>query len=315
MQLFQLLTTATLALSALAQQRVTFPSANTQIVGYHYKPSRQNNNARPAPAVIIAHGLGGLQSSRLQPYAERFSQAGYHALTFDYRYWGESSGQPRNLIDVPSQQSDYEAAIAYLQTLPGVDGKRIVLWGTSLSGGHVLQLGARRPDLAAVIVQAPHVNGFATTSALPPADLPSKIVAGLDDAGRATLGQEPLYIPLANRTGQLGALTQAGALEGYAFIQPNPPAPGNVFPARFVLALPFFSPDATAANSQLPTFFAVGLVDNVTPAPAAIALAKRMNATLVEFPSAGHFDVYPGLPAYEENIRRQSEFLKTNVPV
>lgn len=314
MKLLHLLTTATLTLFVSARDRVTFTSNGTQIVGYHYAPSSQPKPA--VPGIVIAHGLGGLQSSRLQPYAERFAAAGYHALHFDYRYWGESSGQPRNIIDAPSQQDDYEAAIAHLQTTLGVDPTRIVIWGTSLSGGHVLQLAPRRPDLAAVIAQVPHVNGFATTSRLPPADIPSKVAAGIDDATRAGLGQDPLYIPTANLTHTFGALTQAGALEGYQFIQPNPPSPGNVFPARFVLQLPFFSPDQTAAESRLPTYIAVGLVDNIVSPKATLDLAARMeNITLVKFPMAGHFDAYPGRSAYEENVGGMVRFLERNVPI
>lgn len=125
---------------------------------------------------------------------------------------------PRNLIDVKRQQEDYEAAFAAAKTFPGVDGDRLVVWGTSLSGGHALELGARHPELAGVIVQAPHVNGTATVSQLPPLSLPGLTAAGIDDARRATLGQPPLYITLTNRTGKFGALTQPGAYEGYQFV-------------------------------------------------------------------------------------------------
>ncbi|KJY00103.1 alpha/beta hydrolase like protein [Zymoseptoria brevis] len=313
MKFFQILTTAVLAACAEARERVTFESSSTQLVGYHYAPVFQRG---PVPAIVIAHGLGGLQSSRLQPYAERFAAAGYHAMTFDYRYWGESAGSPRNLIDVKSQQEDYVAAFDAIKMFRGVDADRIVVWGTSLSGGHALELGARDiPGLAAVIVQAPHVNGPATVSALPPLDIPSKIAADVKDSAGAALGQPPYYIALANRAGSLGLLTQAGALEGYQFIQPNAPAPGNVAPARFVSQLPFFIPDATAANSKLPTYFTVGSVDNVTPPEPAIALAKRMNATLQVVPGAGHFDVYPGKFAYERNVAAQVAFLREMVPI
>jgi len=309
----ELLTATVLAACIDARQRVTFTSSGTQVVGYHYAPTAQYG---PVPAVVIAHGLGGLQSSRLKPYAERFAAAGYHAMTFDYRYWGESAGQPRNLIDVKSQQEDYAAAIAEMQSFPGVDAQRIVVWGTSLSGGHALDVGAKGiPGVVAVIVQAPHTNGLATTSALPPADLPSKIAADTEDSTRAGLGQSPFYIPLAGKTGTVAALTQEGAVEGYMFIQPNPPAPGNVFPARFITQLPFFSPDVTSSGSKLPTYFAVGSVDNVTPPEPAIAMAKKMNSTLYVIDGAGHFDVYPGKFAYEKNVADQVAFLQKNVAI
>jgi len=171
--------------------------------GIIWSPSTQSG---AVPAVVIAHGLGGLQSSRLQPYAERFANAGYHAITFDYRYWGESDGQPRNIVDVPSQQDDYKAAISAVKTMPGVDGDRIVIWGTSLSGGHVLELGAKLPELAAVIAQAPHVNGPATASQLPPASLPGLVAQGTTDAAGAALGQPPLTSPWQTRPARMGLL-------------------------------------------------------------------------------------------------------------
>lgn len=303
---------AAFAATAAAQTRFTFTSGGLELVGYHWSPS----SSSPAPCVVIAHGLGGLQTSYLQPYAERFSAVGYNAITFDYRYWGQSAGTPRNIIDVNLQQADYEAAIAAAKTLPGVDSSRIAIWGTSLSGGHVLSLGPKRPDLVAVIAQVPHVNGLATVGQLPPASLPGLIAAGLKDAGRAAANSSRYYIPLANRTGEFGALTQPGAYEGYEFIQPNPPPPGNVFPASFVLQLPSYSPDTTAANSKVPTWIGNGLTDNIVSPNATSDLIKRFpNVTVEIFPDGGHFDEYPTKPYYEQNILSQIAFLQKVVPL
>ena len=207
---------STYAYYNITPTKVTFLSSNTPIVGYHYAPSTTPSS--PAPVVIIAHGLGGLQTSRIQPFAAHFATLGYHALTFDYRHWGFSSGTPRNIIDVGSQQSDYQAAAAFAATLPSVDANRTVLWGTSLSGGHVLQLAGQQkiPGQVLIIAQCPHVNGPYTVSQLPPASLPGLIAAGVADDTGAGLDlllplADPLYIPLANRTGQFGALTQPDA--------------------------------------------------------------------------------------------------------
>ena len=43
--------------------------------------------------------------------------------------------------------------------LPGVDPDRIVLWGTSWSGGHVVYAAAADPRIAAVIAQYPDLDG------------------------------------------------------------------------------------------------------------------------------------------------------------
>ena len=49
------------------------------------------------------------------------------------------------------QIHDFEAAMAAAKRLPGVGRNRIVLWGSSMSGGHVLRLAAGRDDIAAAI--------------------------------------------------------------------------------------------------------------------------------------------------------------------
>ena len=41
--------------------------------------------------VVLAHGFGGVKEARLDAYAERFAAAGYAALVFDYRHFGDSA--------------------------------------------------------------------------------------------------------------------------------------------------------------------------------------------------------------------------------
>lgn len=327
MQILRSLVTAALAVTVAAlpspqdtgtnygpikPERVTFPSSGTEIVGYHYSPTTQTGNV---PAVIVAHGLGGLQTSRIMPFAERFAQAGYHAMTFDYRFWGQSAGTPRNVIDVKDQQDDYRAAIGFIKQLPGVDPDRIVLWGTSLSGGHVLSIGADNlPGVVGIIAQCPFVSGPVTVSALPPLSVPGLTVVGADDDARAALDQPRLYIPLANYTGEYGALTQTGALEGYEFVQPTSPPPGNVMTGSFITELPFYNPDLVAAAGKAPTFIGVGTTDNITPNPPAIALATQMQAELREY-NGGHFSVYYGASNFEQVVSDETAFLLKNVPL
>jgi len=49
---------------------------------------------------VLAHGFGGVREARLDAFAERFGDAGLAALVFDYRYFGASTGEPRQLIDI-----------------------------------------------------------------------------------------------------------------------------------------------------------------------------------------------------------------------
>jgi alpha-beta hydrolase superfamily lysophospholipase len=53
------------------------------------------------PVVILAHGFSGTMD-RLVPHAERFAADGIAALVFDYRGFGESGGEPRQVVDLSS---------------------------------------------------------------------------------------------------------------------------------------------------------------------------------------------------------------------
>lgn len=156
-------------------------------------------------------------------------------------------------------------------------------------------------------------------SQLPPASLPGLIAAGVADDEGAGVDlliplADPLYIPLANHTGQFGALTQPGAYDGYEFVQANPPAPGNVFPARFVTELPFFSPDSSAANSKVPTVIAYGTTDDIVGNEVQIELGQKIWAELHAI-DGGHFSVYYGASQYDTILQEQSAFLHKIVPL
>ena len=59
------------------------------------------------------------------------------------------------------QLEDYRAAMSAAARLPGVDPQRLVLWGVSLAGGHVISAAAGRDDVAAVVALTPLVDGLA----------------------------------------------------------------------------------------------------------------------------------------------------------
>ncbi|GAA4750941.1 alpha/beta hydrolase [Actinomycetospora chibensis] len=64
---------------------------------------------RPVPCVVLAHGGSGTKRLGLPAYAEKFAAGGIAALVFDYRGFGASEGQPRQVIDVAAQRADYLA--------------------------------------------------------------------------------------------------------------------------------------------------------------------------------------------------------------
>ncbi len=172
---------------------VEFTSDGTTCRAWLYLPG----TSTPAPVVVMAHGLGAVRQMRLDAYAERFTAAGYACLVFDYRHFGASDGQPRQLLDIGCQLSDWSAAIAFARRRADVDGSRIILWGTSFGGGHVLVTAARDPDIAAVIAQCPFTDGLASLLAMYPQSLMKVTLRALADVVGALRKKPPVMVPLA----------------------------------------------------------------------------------------------------------------------
>lgn len=107
----------------------------------------------------MAHGFSVVKEMfRLSDYAERFVDAGFITLVFDFRFLGESEGEPRGQIISHEQLEDYRNAITWLSRQPEVDANRIGIWGTSYSGGHVLHLAAFDRRIKAAVAQVPTIN-------------------------------------------------------------------------------------------------------------------------------------------------------------
>src|SRR6266567_4603851 len=204
------------------RKKVRFISGDTECAAWHYPGT---NGA----CVIMAGGGAVTKEPGTDLFAKRFHEAGYTVLAFDYRRLGESGGQPRQVIRIREQLTDWQAAIAFAAGLPGVDPTRLAIWGFSLSGGHVFRVAADNPQLAAAIAQTPNADGPAAARN---AARHQKPLAMLRLAGRSTLdalgglaGRPPLLIPLAGQPGTVAMLTTPDGIDGDRALNP-----GNRYP-------------------------------------------------------------------------------------
>src|ERR1700754_2930287 len=108
------------------REKVWFGSGGADCAAWHYPGT---NGA----CVVMAGGGGVNKEPGTDPFAKRFHDAGFSVLAFDYRRLGESGGLPRQFIRIKDQLADWQAAIAFASTLPGVDPARLAIWGFSLS--------------------------------------------------------------------------------------------------------------------------------------------------------------------------------------
>ena len=293
----------------MQQQNITFESQGVTCRGLFFKADRDGK----APCVVLAHGFCGTIEMRLKDYAERFALAGYHAMVFDYRHFGISDGHPRQLLDIKKQHQDWRAAIAHARTLDGVDPRRLILWGTSFSGGHVAVMASEDKNIAAVISQVPHMNGPPTAMAVGVAqNLRLGIVSFIDRVG-AILGRAPFYVPALGRPGDLAAMTAPGEFEASRKLMPEGSVVDERVAARIFLTLALYSPGRLASKITMPWLVQVALQDTTTPSGPTIAAAKKApKGELITYP-LGHFAVYVP-PDFDRTIADQLAFLKKHVP-
>lgn len=170
------------ALEGVEVKKVNVFSDGTRLSGTLFKPAAATKES-PAPGIVASHGWGGTRDHLDRDYAPYFARAGYVVLTIDYRGWGDSDSrlvvegdQPapgpdgtivvkaraiRELVDPFDQAEDIVAAIDFLVGEPGVDPARIGLWGTSYSGGHVIQVAANDPRVKCTVSQVGSMDSLA----------------------------------------------------------------------------------------------------------------------------------------------------------
>lgn len=256
----------------------------------------------------MAHGFSSVKEQRLDAYAERFCAAGLGVLVFDYRHFGVSGGEPRQLVDISRQLADWKTAVAFARTLEGADPKRVALWGSSFSGGHVVATAADDAAVAAVVAQAPFTDGLSAAKAGGAKAAVRLTLAGLRDAAAAVRGAPPVTIPAAGKPGTLAAMTAPDAYDGFHAIDPPESAWRNEVAARVALRLLQYRPFAKLRAVRCPVLVCVCENDWTTPPePAARAAERSPNTELRRYP-IGHFEIYSGR-GFERAVTDQTEFL------
>lgn len=294
----------------IERQKVRFRSGAETCVAWHY-PGVNGG------CVVMAGGFAVPKEPATDMFARRFNDAGFAVLAFDYRRLGESGGRPRQVVRVREALEDWDAAIGFARTLPGVEETKLGAWAFSASGGHVFPVAARNPSLAAAIAQTPlvdapgsmpHVLRYST----PLAQL-RLTGRGLLDAAGGLVGAEPRLVPLVGHRGDVAMLSTPDALDGDRALNP-----GNRYPewrqevaARSVLRLSAYRPGRYASRIGCPLLIVVCDDDHSAPPPPAIKAATRAPlGELVHLPG-GHYA--PFMEAHERAVALELEFLERHL--
>ena len=294
----------------LQREKVRFSSANTDCAAWHYPGTNR-------ACVVMAGGMGVNKEPGMDRFAVRFQDAGFAVLAFDYRHLGESGGQPRQVVRIKEQLADWQAALDFAPTLPGVDRTKLAIWGFSLSGGHVFSVAARNPQLAAAIAQTPLADGQAVTRNAARHQTPLAMLRltgrGILDALGSQVGRPPRLVPLAGEPGVVAALTTPDAIDGGRILNPENRYPDwrQEIAARSALRSGFYRPRRYARHVQIPLLVLVCNEDQSALAEPAVRAAKRApRAELVRLPG-GHYA--PFMAMHERTVDAELSFLRRHV--
>jgi uncharacterized protein len=297
----------------MARTDLAFTSHGVSCAAWHYTAnSDELDGPYGKPCVVMAHGFGGTRDAGLESFAEAFADAGLEVVLFDYRCFGASAGMPRQAVSFLRQREDYHAAIAAARRLESVDPARIVAWGTSYSGGHVLSVAAQDPSIAAVVAMNPAADGVTALLAIVKREGLGGVLklsaAGIRDVAQTTLGGRPHLIALAGPPGSTAVLAEEVAATKYPAL--GGPTWRNVCCGRSALGVALNRPIHFASKVHVPLLVQVGEQDVITP-PRAAEKAARLAGPLAEvrrYPT-DHMGFYEG-PSHPQVLADQVQFLR-----
>src|SRR6202011_1097165 len=222
--------------------------------------------------------------------------------------FGDSGGQPRQLLSIKRQLADWEAAITYVKARHDLDGTRIAVWGSSFGGGHSITIASRHPELKAAVAQCPFTDGLASALALGPAASLKVLPTVARDFASKIGRRAPTMIPLAGPPGSLALMNAPDALPGYEALLPAGTAFRNEVAARVAPTIMAYRPGRAVKRIEFPILFCISNTDTVTPPAQTLQYARTAPRGEIKRYDAGHFDFYTG-EAFEALVRDQVEFL------
>ena len=272
--------------------------------GTLFTPTQQT---AAVPCIVLANGVSMTTRDGVERFAAHFASQGFAALTFDYRNFGASDGQPRHLVDAPLQVADVHAAFRYARSLDEVDSDRLALWGFSLGGGVSLAVASEIPDLAAMVLLCPMVDGLAFVFA-------GDVVNNLRMTGRlvrrAIARTHASCEVVATGSGP-SLFTQPEAGAGFERVRGADSDWTNeilLWPTR---AAPTFRPIQRAGFISCPVLVSLGTQDTVVPSRPIAKTARMLRRGTLQRHDIGHFDAFLG--EFEDIAAVQAAFLASTL--
>ncbi|NRB38280.1 MAG: alpha/beta fold hydrolase [Pseudomonadales bacterium] len=279
---------------------------------FHLPENTDTKNGHQLPIVIMANGYATEWQFGTAEFIKAFTEAGIATFNFDYRSFGQSDGEPRQMVDIPGQLIDFHHAIENVKNQAWVDGQKLILWGSSLGGGHAISMAAEHHEIKAMIAQVPHCcsrAAFKTVSL-------SAVFKGMSNAIADNLGslfnRPPIYLPILAEPSEYGVMHHAGWKKSYEVIGDGSPTWKNQLVARSLLKGGDYRPTMVADKIQCPSLLVPAEDDAGVPLDSVKETANKMKQAEIFSIPGDHFGVYYGeyLPRV---IEKQLGFIQKHI--
>ncbi|MDO9409546.1 alpha/beta hydrolase [Patulibacter sp.] len=266
----------------------------------------------PRTAVLMAHGFSMTRHDGLLPYARALRDAGHLVVAFDHRHLGDSGGERRQRFRPAEQRADWLAVADRLRRAEPALAGRIVLWGFSFSGGHVVRLAREMPGVVASLVLCPFLDGFARVLSTP-----LSTSAWILPQALADLAGSHRTIPVTGPPGSRGAMTLPGEAEGFAASAAASPfgSPWQdaISPGVFA-TVAMHRPNRHAARITTPIWVGLGERDVSVSNAAVRELARKAPRGELHTYDVDHFEPFYDPEAIRTISADQVAFLERVLP-
>jgi uncharacterized protein len=281
------------------KQPVTFYSEGARLVGDVYLPDGLAPGVR-RPGIVLCHGYTGVKDIYLPDNARVLNDAGFVAMVFDYKGWGDSEGS-RSRLAPYSRVADVQAALTFLGTLPQVDPAGLGIYGTSYGGATVVWVAAIDQRVKCVVSVVGIGNGARWMRSVRRPDEWHDLLArsARDRVRRAVEGtsefvaREDILLP-DRQSAELAAQARR-----------DNPAAVSTIPLEYVDETLQFHPEWIVDKiAPRPVLFITTDDDRLVPPDESIALHARAGEPkkLVVLKGTGHYEVYRE-PAFTQVMR------------
>jgi len=274
-----------------------------KVAGNLFTPRTLDPGGR-APALVVGHPMGAVKEQSADLYATMMAERGFVAMSIDLPFWGESEGQPRNLVSPDMYAEAFSAAVDYLGTQGFVDRSRIGAIGICGSGCFVISAAKIDPRLKAIATVSMYDMGAVNRNALRHSQTVEQRKAIIADAAEQRYaeftGGKPKYT-----SGTVDALTQnSNAIERefYDFYR----TPRGEFTPKGMTRLLTTHPTLTS-NVKFMNFYPFNDIETISPRPLLFITGDQAHSRefsedayrraaepkeLVFVLGAGHVDLY-----------------------